>query len=50
MGEWDAELPANLEAAVEAAKAKALHYHCRIPYYIKEVLKDEASTKPKTKA
>ncbi len=34
MGEWVPVLPEYLKRAVEAAKAKALHYHCRIPYYI----------------
>lgn len=43
MGEWSTRLPEHLKSAVEAAKAKALHYHCRIPYYIKEVLKDEGN-------
>lgn len=35
MGEWSTRLPEHLKSAVEAAKAKALHYHCRTPYYIK---------------
>jgi hypothetical protein len=34
--EWDAELPAFLEAAVEAAKEKATCYHCRKPHFIKD--------------
>jgi len=34
--EWDAELPAFLEAAVEAAKDKATCYHCRSAHYIAE--------------
>jgi len=34
-GEWDAELPASLEDAVQAAMAKATCYHCRTPHYIK---------------
>ncbi len=34
-GEWDAELPAYLQAAVEAAKEKATCYHCREPHFIK---------------
>lgn len=32
--EWDAELPAYLEAAVQAAIEKATCYHCRVPHYI----------------
>ena len=32
--EWDAELPAYLHAAVEAAKNKAICYHCRTPHFI----------------
>jgi hypothetical protein len=35
-GEWDAELPTYLQAAVEAAKEKATCYHCRSPHYILE--------------
>lgn len=35
-GEWDAELPAYLEAAVQAAMEKATCYHCREPHYIDE--------------
>ncbi len=35
-GEWDAELPAYLEPAVQAAKEKATCYHCREPHYIDE--------------
>mgnify|MGYP001307782489 CR=1 FL=1 len=34
MGEWDAELPASLEAAVQAAMQKATCYHCREPHFI----------------
>ena len=34
MGEWDAELPASLEDAVEAVMEKATCYHCREPHYI----------------
>ncbi len=34
MGEWDAELPAYLEAAVQAAIEKATCYHCREPHFI----------------
>ncbi len=34
--EWDSELPASLEAAVEAAKQKASCYHCREPHFINE--------------
>lgn len=34
MGEWDAELPAHLEAAVHAAVEKATCYHCREPHFI----------------
>jgi hypothetical protein len=33
-GEWDAELPAYLEAAVQAAMQKATCYHCRVPHFI----------------
>jgi hypothetical protein len=33
-GEWDAELPAFLEAAVQAAVEKATCYHCREPHFI----------------
>lgn len=36
MGEWDAELPAYLEAAVQAAMQKATCYHCREPHFIAE--------------
>lgn len=32
-GEWDAELPAFLEAAVQAAVNKATCYHCREPHF-----------------
>lgn len=35
-GEWDAELPASLVAAVQAAKEKATCYHCREPHYVRE--------------
>lgn len=35
-GEWDAELPAFLEAAVQAAVEKATCYHCREPHFITE--------------
>ena len=35
-GEWDAELPAFLEAAVEAAVEKATCYHCREPHFAVE--------------
>jgi hypothetical protein len=35
-GEWDAELPAFLEAAVQAAMGKATCYHCRAPHFIKK--------------
>ena len=34
--EWDAELPAFLEAAVQAAMEKATCYHCRKPHFIVE--------------
>jgi len=34
-GEWDAEFPMFLKAAVEAAVAKATCYHCRQPHYVK---------------
>jgi hypothetical protein len=33
-GEWDVELPAYLEAAVQAAVEKATCYHCREPHFI----------------
>jgi hypothetical protein len=33
-GEWDAELPAFLEAAVQAAVEKATCYHCREPHFV----------------
>jgi len=32
-GEWDAEFPPYLEAAVEAAVEKATCYHCRQPHF-----------------
>jgi len=36
-GEWDNEDIASMyKDAINAAKAKALHYHCRVPYYIKD--------------
>ena len=38
-GEWlkdPAEIAPHLPEAIEAAKKKALSYHCRTPYYIKE--------------
>lgn len=35
-GEWDAELPAYLEAAVQAAMEKATCYHCREPHYVRD--------------
>ena len=35
-GEWDAELPASLEAAVQAAMEKATCYHCREPHFVVE--------------
>ena len=34
-GEWEPELPSQFDAAVKAAKAKAVCYHCREPRYIK---------------
>ena len=34
--EWDAELPAHLEAAVHAAVEKATCYHCREPHFVRE--------------
>lgn len=34
-GEWDADLPTFLEAAVQAAIEKATCYHCREPHFIK---------------
>lgn len=36
LGEWDAELPAYLEAAVQAAMYKATCYHCRGPHFVIE--------------
>ena len=33
-GEWDADLPAHLQAAVQAAMEKATCYHCRSPHFI----------------
>ena len=36
MGEWEADLPASLEAAVQAAVEKATCYHCREPHFILE--------------
>jgi len=36
MGEWDTELPAFLEAAVQAAMKKATCYHCRGPHYVRD--------------
>ena len=35
-GEWDKPLPDYLIDAVDASKRKALAYHCREPYFIKE--------------
>jgi len=35
-GEWDAVLPAFLEAAVQAAVDKATCYHCREPHYVRD--------------
>lgn len=35
-GEWEPPLPPHLEAAVEAAQAKARCYHCRHVHYFKE--------------
>lgn len=34
MGEWDVELSAHLQAAVQAAMEKATCYHCREPHFI----------------
>ena len=34
MGEWEADLPAHLENAVQAAMDKATCYHCREPHFI----------------
>jgi len=36
MDEWDAPLPAFLEAAVQAAMEKATCYHCREPHFIEK--------------
>ena len=33
LGEWDTELPEDLQAAVEAAMNKATCYHCREPHF-----------------
>ncbi|BER92701.1 hypothetical protein [Atrimonas thermophila] len=33
-GEWDSSLPSFLSAAVEAAKEKAVCYHCREPHFV----------------
>lgn len=33
-GEWDKEVPKFIHNAIDAAKEKALDYHCRVPYYI----------------
>ena len=33
-GEWDAEFPAYLEDAIQAAMEKATCYHCREPHFI----------------
>ena len=35
-GEWYKDLENKFENAIDSAKRKALHYHCRIPYYIRE--------------
>jgi len=35
-GEWDKPVPDHLNAAIEAAMAKASCYHCREPFYIIE--------------
>lgn len=35
-GEWDEDLPKNLVPVVEAAKKKALTYHCRKPIWFTE--------------
>lgn len=35
-GEWDKPLPDYFADAVDAAKRKALTYHCRDPFFIKE--------------
>lgn len=34
MGSWDRKPPLYLKSAIEAAKRKALLYHCREPLYI----------------
>jgi hypothetical protein len=36
-GEWDVELPEHLVPVVEAAKKKALTYHCRQPIWFRDV-------------
>jgi len=42
-GEWDRDLPKELEAAVEAAKEKAVCYHCRDPHFFEEKDNDRHS-------
>lgn len=34
-GEWDKDLENKFENAIDSAKRKALHYHCRKSYYIR---------------
>lgn len=36
-GQWDEVDFSSFSAAIEAAKSKALHYHCREPHYIKRI-------------
>lgn len=33
-GEWDIDLEENLKNAVNAARDKSCHYHCRSTYYV----------------
>ena len=48
-GEWNHLPDAKFEAAVKAAKSKALSYHCRSPYYIDTSAKPELSGDQKAK-
>ena len=36
-GEWDKQLDEKYKAVVDAAKRKAMDYHCRIPYWIQQI-------------
>lgn len=35
-GEWDTKPPVFLKEAIDSAIKKALHYHCRTPYFVRE--------------